>query len=273
MYDDKFLDIRTSQPFIVLSTEKFFQHRIDNLGMSHFFMFTPVSDDFSSANIVADACSNIIFVYKDSGMEAFAIGPTIQISDFKFEKGVTYFGARFNPGENPCFKKGTTKSSIGKIIDITHLSEFSELVESMKSAKSFEERIQTFWSNYQNLYCKEVSSQKKLYRQFIRLIVGKKGILKIKDLIVLTGYSARYINQIFEETSGMGAKQFCNLVRLHFALCDMNYTEIKSLAKFSTQYSYYDAAHFSHEFKKLVGKTPGEYLSLVHNYKDRVVEV
>lgn len=259
-----------------METEGFYQHVLADMGIAHFYSFKGKSKKDSVIPLIADGCSNIIFTYKNGKVEkATVIGNTLEMKNFIIEKDAEYFGIRFQPGENPCFKNQVVKELVGKDADLQNFSNMKYLSDKMAGEKTFTERMETFLSEYQKFCDEKVSSQHQLYRQFIRLIVSKKGMLKISELVVLTGYSARYINQIFEDISGMSAKQFCNIVKLQYLLNDIDYGNLESLSKLATDYNFYDMAHFIHEFKNYTGKTPGEYMASIknHNFSENVINV
>ena len=164
---------------------------------------------------------------------------------------------------------------MGKEISLDYFPDLHDLFEKVSAASGFEERIQAFNQEYDKLVSVKSSGQLKLFRQFSRLIVDKKGLLKISQLVVLTGYSARYVNQIFEEFLGMSAKQFCSIVRLQMILHEMNGGNVKALSNLASDYGYYDMAHFIHDFKDYTGSTPGDYLNTVKTaaYSRSVIDV
>lgn len=276
MYDEDELNIKSCQPYIVLETGEFYQHVLSCMGISHFYSFKGNSEKDSIIPLIADGCSNIIFEYNNGKVvNSTVIGNTLEMKTFKIHKDSEYFGVRFLPGENPCFKNQVVKEMVGKTADLKDFENMKLISDKMNLEKTFSDRMNTFLSEYQKFNNDEVSSQHQLYRQFIRLIVSKKGMLKISQLVVLTGYSARYINQIFEDISGMSAKQFCNIVKLQYLLNDIDYGNVESLSKLATDYNFYDMAHFIHEFKNYTGKTPGEYMANIknHSFSENVINV
>ena len=44
------------------------------------------------------------------------------MKNFTIEKDATYFGVRFQPGENPCFKNQVVKELVGKDADLKQFS-------------------------------------------------------------------------------------------------------------------------------------------------------
>lgn len=275
MYDEDEFHIKTAQPYIVLGTGKFYQHVLASLGISHFYAFHGNLQEDLEVPFLADGCSNILFVYKKDKMKSFVIGNTVQQQILKIEKNADYFGVRFQPGENPCFKDLIAKDLVGKTVELNEFDDMKMLIEKMALENNFETRMCCFMEEYRKLYNKEISNQHHLYRQLIRLIASKKGLLKITELEILSGYSARYINHIFENQSGMSAKQFCNIVKMQCILRDLNDGNLTSFSKLSSDYKFYDQAHFIHEFKDYTGKTPGDYLNDVtsRQYKNSVIGV
>lgn len=273
MYDQDEFEITSNQPYMVLETKKFYQHIQDSKGISHFYTFTNESENDLSVPLIADSCTNIIFSYKDGKVKAFTIGSIFDKTTITLEKNTTYFGIRFQPGENPCYQNSDAiKEYSGKQADLENFPQMESLVDKMKNQSTFYNRVNTFLDEYTNMNF-DISVKHKLYRQFIRLIVSKKGILKISELVELTGYSARYINQIFEDVSGMSAKQFCNNVKLQHIIADMNKDNVETISQLSSDYKYYDMAHFIHEFKNFTGKTPGAYLNMIKEskYKQMII--
>lgn len=102
-----------------------------------------------------------------------------------------------------------------------------------------------------------------LLSQIKKLITDRNGIVKISTLVILSGYSARYINYLFEMYSGISAKQFCNSVRMECVLNEFYNNPDVSFSCIARKFHFYDQAHFVHEFKKSTGKTPSQYLDEV----------
>lgn len=274
MYDEKEFHISTSQPYLVLGTGKFYQHILASLGISHFYSFHGNLEKNIDVPFLADGCSNIIFAYKENPnqseeleMKSFLIDSTVQQQILTIEKNTDYFCVRFQPGENPCFRGLTVKEFAGKKIDLAEFEGMQPLIQKMQKEQSFSSRMCCFMDEYRKFFNQRISAQHQLYKQIINLIAEKKGLLKITELEVLTGYSARYINHIFENQSGMSAKQFCNIIKMQCILQDLNDGNVSSFHKLAADYKFYDQAHFIHEFKGYTGKTPSGYLNEVGNYK------
>ena len=138
----------------------------------------------------------------------------------------------------------------------------------MSEQKNFNSRMRTFLQEYSKFQAYENRDTKNtLFKQISDLIIQSKGIVKVRELEELSGYSSRYINKIFDKELGLSTKQLCNSIKFQFLLDDMNKGIGDSFTSIASEYNFYDQAHFIHEFKEFSGKTPGEYAEEVKNKK------
>ncbi len=159
MYDENEFFINSSQPYIVMETGEFYQHVLASNGIAHFYSFKGNSQEDLIIPLIADGCSNIIFSYKSNKVSATVIGNTLEMKNFKIEKDATYFGVRFQPGENPCFRNTSVKDLVGKDADLKQFSNMNMLSVKMANTISFSDRMETFLDEYQTVY--PLNSKKK----------------------------------------------------------------------------------------------------------------
>jgi AraC-like DNA-binding protein len=261
--------IHTSQPYFVLKTDSFCQHVIATCGISHFYSCYLDNTSPESVPFVPDGCSNIIFSYRSGSMSAQVLGSTVTTKPFILEQCVDYFGVRFLPGENPCFSNLTVKDLVDNTVSLTDFPVMDHLRKCMEEQETFTTRMYTFLEEYRLFLNKTENTQHQLFRQISRLIAGKSGMLRISELESLTGYSARYINYIFENEAGISAKRFCRIVKLQTVLNSMNSGDVANLSKLAVDFHFYDQSHFIHEFEQFTGKSPTNYLDAVISKKYR----
>ncbi|WP_438865391.1 helix-turn-helix domain-containing protein [Neptunicella sp.] len=70
--------------------------------------------------------------------------------------------------------------------------------------------------------------------------------------------SARQLERLFKQWVGLTPKQFSRINRVDYARQSLKQFDL-SLTDTAYQAGYYDQAHFNHEFKQVVGITPGQY--------------
>ncbi|MCI8623104.1 MAG: helix-turn-helix transcriptional regulator [Provencibacterium sp.] len=95
--------------------------------------------------------------------------------------------------------------------------------------------------------------------QLCRLLGAQAGPRSAGELAGELGYSLRHAGRIALPVLGMGLKTYERLLRLNLAVSQLK-TLDKTFAHLSQEAGYYDQPHFIHDFKRLTGKTPREYL-------------
>lgn len=267
--------LHTIQPYLVLKTDSFCQHLMTTYGISHFYSCCLTNDKAASFSFVPDGCSNILFAYKKNGMTAEVIGSTVNQKPFPLEKDTDYFGVRFLPGENPCFADLPVKELVNNSVSLCDFAAMRRLYSRMPDKQTFDDRMHTFLTEYEQLFETHKKNQHELFRQICRIINDRNGILQISELEKLSGYSARYINYVFEAEAGMSAKQFCRILKLQSVISIINSGTVVSMSKIAADYHFYDQSHFIHDFEQFTGKTPKEYLDEVirKQYRKCVIDV
>ena len=93
------------------------------------------------------------------------------------------------------------------------------------------------------------------------LILADREITKVEDLVRHSGVGKRTLQRLFSEYVGVSPKWVINRYRLHEALERVAAGESVDWTSLAQDLGYFDQAHFIRDFKKLVGKTPTEYVS------------
>ncbi len=93
------------------------------------------------------------------------------------------------------------------------------------------------------------------------LVLADREITKVEDLVRRSGVSKRTLQRLFSEYVGVSPKWVINRYRLHEALERTAAGEVVDWTNLALDLGYFDQAHFIRDFKKLVGKTPTEYVS------------
>lgn len=262
------------QPYFVMGTKDFCQHILVKNGISHFFSFSNKTGEDITVPLIVDGCSNLIFEYKGDSVRTHFIGSTVETRTFSVKKDAEYFGIRLLPTGSAFIKEVSIKDTIGKIIILDELESTKEFCKKMEQQKDFDSRMRVFLEEYPKLRDDILDNDKQaeLFKQIAELIIQRRGKVRISELEELSGYSSRYINKIFDKELGMSAKQLCSSVKFQFLLSDINKGTSKNLTSISSEYNFYDQAHFIHEFKEFSGKTPSEYTTEVENkqYRENV---
>ncbi len=270
-------DLISIQPYFVLASGDFCQHIMIENGISHFFSFSNKTGKDFNLPLMVDGCSNLIFEYREGGVRTHFVGSTLEPRTFCVRENAEYFGVRLQPSASNFIKEIPPKEAVGKIIILDDLPSMKDFCKKMAGLNDFESRMKVFleeYSRFSEQDCKK-ASRSELFKQIEELIIKRKGRVRISELEELSGYSSRYINKIFDSELGMSTKQLCSSIKFQFLLDDINKGQMENLTAISSEYHFYDQAHFIHEFKEFSGKTPSEYNSEVINseYRKNIKDV
>jgi AraC-like DNA-binding protein len=90
-------------------------------------------------------------------------------------------------------------------------------------------------------------------------IAGDRNMLKVEDVARAEGVSRRKLERVFREYVGVGPKWVVQRFRLFEAAESLARDPDASPADLAQQLGYTDQAHFSRDFKMMVGCSPGDY--------------
>lgn len=98
---------------------------------------------------------------------------------------------------------------------------------------------------------------------FISLAIEYSGDIRISELERQLGYSSRYLQQVVLEQVGLTPKIALENIRFQCALHMMLAHPAYPLSCIAQQSGFYDQAHFAKVFKKMMSRTPAEF---IHQY-------
>lgn len=169
-------------------------------------------------------------------------------------------GIRFKPAGAAMYFSFPLKDIKNKVIslDDTNTPNHSELYDKVKEAHTLGTKVSVIehWLSQirNNKICISNSVLESL--KFINYHRGTQPISLLEEHL---GYSKRKIERLFNEKTGMTAKEYSTNQRLEFAR-QLIKSNNHSLTDITYQLGYYDQAHFINQFKNNIGITPGEYL-------------
>ncbi|WP_374347675.1 DUF6597 domain-containing transcriptional factor [Chitinimonas sp.] len=98
-----------------------------------------------------------------------------------------------------------------------------------------------------------------LVERLVAHILAQAATTRVDELCELAGLSKRALQQLFRTYVGIGPKWMIQRYRLHEALERLNGQDAVDWVDFALTLGYFDQAHFSKDFRQIVGMTPGEY--------------
>ncbi|MCX6215824.1 helix-turn-helix transcriptional regulator [Spirosoma sp.] len=93
----------------------------------------------------------------------------------------------------------------------------------------------------------------------------QKGLINqetIADLVRRSGYSQRRMEQLFRRLIGPTAKEMQRILQLRQVVSDLHHREqITTLGELAYRHGYYDQAHFTRAYQRVLGELPSAFRS------------
>jgi AraC-like DNA-binding protein len=105
----------------------------------------------------------------------------------------------------------------------------------------------------------ERDEQVALVNQIIALIVAERTITKVDDVVNRFALSKRTLQRLFSRYVGVSPKWVIMRYRLHEAAERLAGGEVADWRELAFALGYADQAHFSKDFRAIVGSSPAEY--------------
>lgn len=86
-----------------------------------------------------------------------------------------------------------------------------------------------------------------------------RALVRVEDVAALAGVGVRSLQRLFADRVGVGPKAVLARYRLHDAVAAIDAGEVADLAGLAASLGWFDQAHFSRDFRTVVGTTPSSY--------------
>ncbi|MBN7821594.1 AraC family transcriptional regulator [Bowmanella yangjiangensis] len=189
-------------------------------------------------------------------------GPTRKTTRLTLFGKVDALGVRFKPGKGmvlfamPLAQVVDTQADISDILPNFPGQELAERMAPLDTPA----RIQLLEQQLLRLLSLDLGEQH-CFENAVSRIQLACGQQPIQHIFQDMGIGQRQLERQFGRWLGMSPKQYSKLQRISLARDLLkNAQDNQSLTDLALQAGYYDQAHFIHEFKQVVGITPGQYL-------------
>ncbi|WP_428266665.1 AraC family transcriptional regulator [Haliangium sp.] len=215
-------------------------------------------------NLYPDGGWGLAFTFTDppglglgDGPAASLDGVTTRRREVVLAGALDVFGVRFRPG-TALRSIGTEPSALrDQVVSLTDLGlHLDGLDERLAAADSTTERAVHFERWLRRLL---MPPQRGLLEGARDLVQQRAGLVRIGELATELGTSERQLERVFRTRVGVTPKAFARLVRIHRVRLGLKLTRDRSLVDIALDAGYYDQAHFTRDFCRVVGMTPGRY--------------
>jgi AraC-like DNA-binding protein len=108
----------------------------------------------------------------------------------------------------------------------------------------------------------EPDDDARLVDRIVAAVEEDRTLLRVEQLAERFGMGVRRLQRLVAGHIGFGPKWLIQRYRLQEAAAVLRTERPTSLAVLAAELGYADQAHFSREFKAVVGSTPGAYASM-----------
>lgn len=225
----------------------FYQFRVQNTSIVHL-------------PVIPDGCIDVLFCFHPHNPFAVVATSPVERCTYDFMADCDYFCVRFYPEQTSlrfqCSMKEINAYKQISFFDIIRCH--PSILEELAQLKTLNERIHRFAFFLQS-QTQSGNYDLNLTSYCLEKIYTSHGILNMKELSSLTGYSDRYIRKKFEHYIGFSPKEFSQIVRLQKSVESLLANNSAINEKTVDNFGFYDKSHFYKDFKKYMHITPIQY--------------
>ncbi len=93
----------------------------------------------------------------------------------------------------------------------------------------------------------------------INLIINKKGVITVEEIIAKLNVSKRYFQKKFKEIVGIKPSLYAKIIRYNFIFASFKEVESGDCKSVASLFNFYDSPHYSKSFKNYLGMSPSEF--------------
>ncbi len=236
-----------------------------------FWQINCVSDNQSQTDFMhPDGGSGLIFNFADPlhfnrvnrSETALINGPALNSTRFNVSGYVDALGIRFKPGALSALVNAPVSELKNECLSVNNPCVspiFIHWAEQLAELKTTQARIRWVEKRLLPLFNQESANLGRI-SPAIALICRSSGDLELAELLPEVNLSQRQFERLCLYQLGMTAKKFCRIRRTIQARHLLKTQPVAfNIADIAYQLGYFDQAHFTHEFKQIIGITPGQF--------------
>ncbi len=242
-------------------------HPLFNI-VSDFYQFSVKSKTETKICVIPDGCADIIFRYGENGVTKTIERSLREKQVFTISEEGCAFGVRFLPGRMTSVINVYAAELMACDIPLMDVLKKDPLLDKMEEAFSFEERI-NLMSRYLITRLSGPNASQGLVRYCTGKIFAQNGNVSIAELASETGYTSRYVREVFCKNVGLSPKELSEIIQFQKSFFDYasrwKRNNIVSLCDMAQLYGYYDQSHMNKTYRKMAGCLPKKLFSEIYS--------
>lgn len=227
--------------------------------VSDFYQFESDSITENKICVIPDGCIDILFRYSNGHMNKTLEGFHREKLILPIMEDGCAFGIRFFPGAIAEILNIYAQEVIAKQIPLTDILGHDSLPDKMEEAVSFKERIEIMTHFLLNKNKKNYGSAD-IVKYCTKKIIQAHGNISMTNLAEETGYSLRYLRELYYKYVGISPKELSEIIQFQSSFVRLTHIQKTtpgwSLSDFAIESGYYDQSHMNKSYQKIVGCKP-----------------
>lgn len=91
------------------------------------------------------------------------------------------------------------------------------------------------------------------------MMLGDRSLVRVSQVEMALGIGRRSLQRLFERYIGVSPKWVLARYRMHDVVTALDEGYVGPLGELAAEHGWFDQAHFTRDFTRLVGVPPGEY--------------
>ncbi|HEU4948681.1 MAG TPA: helix-turn-helix transcriptional regulator [Kribbella sp.] len=208
------------------------------------------------AEVLPFPCVNITFEQPGG---AFVNG----VCTRKFQRELTgrgrAFGVKFWAGGFGAFTGRDVGAFRDQVLPLREVFDDADRLADLVFAESSDVRRRAVVEAYLSDHLAGDDPAYELVLRIVSAMADDRDLTRVDQITERFDVPIRKLQRLFRRYVGVGPKWVLRRYRLHDGADLLARGEVSELAELAVALGYFDQAHFSHEFKEVIGITPAEY--------------
>jgi AraC-like DNA-binding protein len=201
-------------------------------------------------------CVHVVFDRARTGIWGLTTGPF----DYELKDAGKVCGLRFRPGAFRAFLGRPLHTITDKVLPLSAVFPWDEAAAQDAVLDTPDDMAMVDAANaLLRTVLPAPDPQVDKIAAILRAVEGTPGLTHVEALADVAGMGVRSLQALFSEYVGVSPKWVIRRFRLHEAADRLATGADVDLATLAQGLGYFDQAHFTSDFRRLVGKSPGRY--------------
>jgi len=167
------------------------------------------------------------------------------------------FGVKFRPAAHLALLAIDSRALTDRVTPLSELfgSDGERLARDIAAAVDLDARV-ALTESFLTAHTRALPEEAARFRDLVEHIARDRQVLRVEDAAKLAELDVRTLQRRFRKLVGVSPKWVIQRYRMHEAAEALKQPEPPALAELAVRLGYYDQAHFSREFKAVVGSAP-----------------